>query len=251
MTPARVDLRCAVKCSALHWRRLPIRNVRWLEERRDRCGRVRSEITLPSYRKGRKPANTGRTFPTDPLTREELLDVMECCEDTVTGRRNLALIVLLWRSGLRISEALALQMGDLNQDRGTVTVKCGKGGKYRVVGMDQMSWWLLTPWLAEREGFPGSAVFPVTSGPSAGLAIGDPYVRTSFKRYAERAGVSRRFAPHQLRHQYACELVREGVPLLHISRSLGHSSLATTATYLAGIAPQETIDVMAAREWPA
>ena len=61
-----------------------------------------------------------------------------------------ALIVVLWRAGLRISEALALAESDLDPRRGSILVRCGKGGKRREVGMDAWAWEQLTPWLELR-----------------------------------------------------------------------------------------------------
>ncbi len=63
--------------------------------------------------------------------------MMRTINDRLDGHRLRALIVLLWRAGLRISEALALQESDLDRSRGAVVVRRGKGGKRREVGMDR------------------------------------------------------------------------------------------------------------------
>ncbi|MBA3747215.1 MAG: tyrosine-type recombinase/integrase [Solirubrobacterales bacterium] len=70
-----------------------------------------------------------------------------------------ALIVVLWRAGLRISEALALAESDLDPRRGSILVRCGKGGKRREVGMDAWAWEQLARWLQLRTTMPvgGSA----------------------------------------------------------------------------------------------
>jgi site-specific recombinase XerD len=65
---------------------------------------------------------------------------MKQAGDGVFGRRLRGLIVVLWRAGLRISEALALTEGDLEILRGSVVVRCGKGGRRREVGMDDWAW---------------------------------------------------------------------------------------------------------------
>ena len=65
-----------------------------------------------------------------------------------------------------------------------------------------------------------------------------------------RAGVRRRFTPHQLRHARAVELAREGVPLIVIQRRLGHSNLGITSIYLQGIDNAEIIDTVHARTQP-
>jgi site-specific recombinase XerD len=65
-----------------------------------------------------------------------------------------------------------------------------------------------------------------------------------------KAGVRRRFAPHQLRHAHAVEMAREGVPLVVIQRQLGHSNLGITSIYLQGIDNAEIIDTVRARRIP-
>ena len=69
-------------------------------------------------------------------------------------------------------------------------------------------------------------------------------------RYADRASVRRRFAPHQLRHAHAVEMSREGVPLLVIQRQLGHTDLAITSVYLRGIDNTEIVHAVHERPAP-
>jgi len=101
------------------------------------AGHRRSPATIPGYHRGRPPRNKGEEYPADPPTIEEIVAVMRVVGDRSEGRRLRALIVLLWRAGLRISEALALQETDLDSGRGAVPVRRGKGGKRREVGMDR------------------------------------------------------------------------------------------------------------------
>jgi Phage integrase family len=75
-------------------------------------------------------------------------------------------------------------------------------------------------------------------------------VRNELRQVAARAGVRRRFAPHQLRHAHALEVAREGVPLNTIQRQPGHSNLGTTSIYLQGIDPEEIIGAVRARRAP-
>ena len=69
---------------------------------------------MPGYHRGRPPRNKGEQYPADPPTIEEIVAVMRAVGDRADGHRLRALIVLLWRAGLRISEALALQESDLD-----------------------------------------------------------------------------------------------------------------------------------------
>jgi integrase len=75
-------------------------------------------------------------YPPDPPTVEEIIAVMRAAGEDREGVRLRGLIVVLWRAGLRISEALALAKSDLDPDRGSILVRRGKGGRRRKVGMD-------------------------------------------------------------------------------------------------------------------
>ena len=134
----------------------------------DAAGHRRSPATMPGYHRGRPPRNKGEQFPADPPTVEEIIAVMRTVGDRADGHRLRALIVLLWRAGLRISEALALQESDLDSGRGAVLVRRGKGGKRREIGMDRWAWEQLEPWLEIRRELPIGAVLCVIHGPTAG-----------------------------------------------------------------------------------
>jgi site-specific recombinase XerD len=97
----------------------------------------RSPVTAPGYLAGRAPANKGKRYPADPPRVEEIIAVMRTCGTSPHGLRMRALIVVLWRAGLRISEALALNETDLDVRRGSLVVRHGKGDKRREIGMDR------------------------------------------------------------------------------------------------------------------
>jgi site-specific recombinase XerD len=158
--------------------------------------------------------------------------------------------VVLRRAGLRISEALALAEGDLEPGRGAMLVRRGKGGRRREVGMDEWGWQRLRAWLELRAGLPVGPLLCVLRGPTAGEPWSAPPVRTQFRRLAVRAGVRRRFAPHQLRHAHAVEMAREGVSLNVIQRQLGHANLGITSVYLEGIDAGEIIETVHGRRAP-
>jgi site-specific recombinase XerD len=215
----------------------------------DSAGRRRSPATMPGYHAGRPPRK-GMRYPADPPTVEEIVAVMRLTGEHLHGCRVRALIVVLWRGGLRIHEALALAEHDLDPRRGSLLVRNGKGGKRREVGMDQWGWEQARPWVAARPGLPAGPLFCIIDGPTRGRPWTSAGVRRELRRLATQAGVRRRFAPHQLRHAHALELAREGVPLNIIQRQLGHTNLGTTSIYLQGIDPEEIIAAVRTRRPP-
>ena len=102
----------------------------------DRAGRRRSPATMPGFHAGRPPRNKDLRYPADPPKVEEIVAVMRTAGDRAHGRRLRGLIVVLWRAGLRIQEALGLAEADLDYRRGALLVRRGKGGQRREVGMD-------------------------------------------------------------------------------------------------------------------
>jgi integrase len=82
---------------------------------------------LPGHHQGGPSRNKRLRYPADPPTVEEIVAVLRCAGDSTYGLMTRALIVLLWRAGLRISEALALAESDLERERGGVLVRRGKG----------------------------------------------------------------------------------------------------------------------------
>jgi site-specific recombinase XerD len=213
----------------------------------DAAGRRRSPATMPGYHAGRPPRNKGMRYPADPPTVDEIVAVMRNASDDRHGWR---LRASPERARLRVQETLALTEHDLDQRRGSILVRAGKGGRRREVGMDEWGWEQLRPWLAARTELPVGPLFCVIDGATRGRAWSAAAVRSEFRRFAARAGVRRRFAPHQLRHAHALELAREGVPLNIIQRQLGHVNLGTTSIYLQGIDPEEIITAVRTRRAP-
>ncbi len=206
------------------------------------------------------PTNEGRRFPAEPLTAEEVRALISAVPGKgPLGVRNRALIALLWRSGLRISEALALRPADLDERNGTLRVRNGKGSKDRVAVIDQEALAYLRAWLEVRRGHGingRSMIFcSVADGAKGrgvrtpGRALATAYVRALLPRVGARAGLEKRVHAHGLRHSHATELVAAGVPLHTIAGQLGHASTATTDAYLGKLMPSERIKALRAAGW--
>jgi site-specific recombinase XerD len=159
-----------------------------------------------------------------------------------TSVRNRALVVTMWRAGLRISEALALLPSDLDHKAGRIRVREGKGGKERTVAMGPMAWAELDRWLDVRRGRGIGNTKPVFCTLPGG-EMAQPYVRGMLARKGRQAGIqgTGRVHPHAFRHAFAVELHRAGKPLDHIRRLLGHEDLKTTTAYLERIDPADVL----------
>jgi integrase len=163
----------------------------------DRAGRRRSPATMPGFHAGRPLHNEGRRYPADPPKVEEIIAAMRAAGDRPHGRRLRALIVLLWRAGLRIHEALALTEGDLDQRRGSLLIRHGKGGRRREVGLDAWGWEELRAWLSCARSF---VSVPCCASSTARRA---PLVARCGTRGAEAHGCRGGFGAASRRTNYA------------------------------------------------
>ena len=188
-----------------------------------------------------------RRLPSEVLTPEEIASLLAACgQATWTARRNRALIVLLYRSGLRLGEALALRTCDIDFARGAVRVLRGKGGQARTSGIDPSGAAAVQSWADERTemGFrPGGALFCSASG----KPVTQAYVRRRLPELARRAGIPKRVHAHGLRHTHAAELRAEGVDIVVIRRQLGHAHLLTTIAYIDRLEPTLVINAITQR----
>jgi site-specific recombinase XerD len=217
--------------------------------------RYSTDISAPAAGEGASSrpaaANKGRRFPPETLSEAEVSALIRAASGRApTGVRNRALIVVLYRGGLRVFEALGLHVRDVDVETGTIRVRHGKGDHSRIVGIDPAAASLIGRWLEVRRarGIPRSAPLFCTL---RGRRLHDRYVRAVLPRLARRAGIDKRVHPHGLRHTHAAALAREGVPVNVIQAQLGHRSLATTDRYLRHIAPEELVRRMRQRTWQA
>lgn len=187
--------------------------------------------------------------------RDELLTVDEAralirsaSNRAPTGIRNRALIVMMYRVGLRPGEALALAPADLDLEAGVVTVPARKGGSGRIAGIDAGSIDIMRRWMARREkqGIdPAAPVFCTLAGESLKAA----YVRELLPRLARKAGIVKRVHPLGLRYTCAAEMSAEGFPTALIETHLGVAVSGSARRYLRQYSTEEVVAAVRGREW--
>ena len=211
---------------------------------------VRPDRPSPPAAAKRRP-KPKRKLPPEVLTDEEVQALLGALSRrSPTGIRNRALIAVLYRSGLRLSEALSLQLKDIDLAEGVIRVLHGKGGRSRVVGIDAGAESIVEAWLAVRAAERLGRDVPVFCSLN-GLPLTTAYIRRRLPILARRAGIEKRVHAHGLRHTHAAQLRSEGVDIGIISKQLGHTSIATTVRYLDHIAPVAVIAAVRERAWTA
>jgi len=166
------------------------------------------------------------------LSVEEVTSIMESVDlGARFGRRDRAILEVLYGCGLRVSEAVSLKLRDVYLKEGFVRVT-GKGNKQRLVPMGEMAVQALEAYLRDREVEPASredAEYVFLS------RNGKPLSRVSMfnmvKNQAMAAGVQKEISPHTFRHSFATHLVEGGADLRTVQEMLGHSSILTTEIY--------------------
>lgn len=195
----------------------------------------------------------GKKYPPEPLSKSEVVSIIEQIDtDSWRGIRDHAIIVTLYRSGLRIDECLNLYPRDIfidpDGENHSITVRNGKGSRRRVVGFDAKAVESVAKWLERRAQFHLGDDIPVFCNLD-GTRLTAAGIRKKLARWARLAGIAKRVHPHGLRHTHAVELARENVPIPIIQNQLGHRNIATTHTYLNHLDPKEVIHAVNRREW--
>lgn len=180
---------------------------------------------------------TARARPALPraLTIEQARDVTDhvgdAADDPALQARDIAFFSLLYGSGLRIAEALGLNVRDATVLRtNLVLTVTGKGSKTRIVPVLPVVRATIEAWLALHPSpNPDSALFPGARGKRLDPAVAQKILRT----YRRLAGLPEHATPHALRHSFATHLLASGSDLRSIQDLLGHASLSTTQRYTA------------------
>src|SRR5262245_5741439 len=172
-------------------------------------------------RSPRAPRRLPSFLPKDES--KELLD--RPAAPSERGRRDHALLELLYATGIRVAECCGLDCADLDRHQGTVRV-LGKGDKERVVPVGDVALEAIDAYLGTRRRSRG----PLFCNERGGR-LTTRTVQRIVRRQAGMVGLSRRVSPHTLRHTFATHMLGEGADLRLIQELLGHRRLSTTQRY--------------------
>ena len=176
--------------------------------------------------------SVGKSLP-KPITISQVRQLLEqpAKSNTLEARRDKAMLELLYASGMRISELVGLNLGDVNTAEGYV--RCfGKGNKERIVPIYEQAARLVKEYTEETR--------PKLAHKKDGVALflnprGDRLTRQGFwqklKEYAKSAGLDAKISPHTLRHSFATHMLSGGADLRAVQELLGHANISTTQVY--------------------
>jgi len=154
---------------------------------------------------------------------------------TPLGLRDRAMLELMYASGLRVSELVALRSFHVGFNEGVLRV-LGKGSKERLVPFGEQARDWLERYLREARpallgGRQSDALFVTSAGRTPGTAMSRVMFWNLVKRYARAAGVTAPLSPHTLRHAFATHLLNHGADLRAVQLLLGHADISTTTIY--------------------
>ena len=161
---------------------------------------------------------------------ERLIDAPD--RETVQGKRDVAILELLYATGMRVDELVQLQLRDLRFEEGLILAK-GKGKKERLVPFGKYSKNALIDWLKVRpkqtSGHPAYVFVSFRGRSGTHRGITSRSIERLFKKYGKETGLETN--PHKFRHSFATHLLSAGADLRAIQEMLGHESLSTTMHY--------------------
>jgi len=149
-----------------------------------------------------------------------------------TGIRDMALLEVAYASGVRVSELLTMQLGDIRWDESAVMVR-GKGNKQRIVLLGERAIMCLETYLHDARPLllNSRTNVPAVFLSRLGLPLSVRMFHVALARYLLAAGLAKRVTPHTLRHTFATHLLEGGADLRVVQELLGHSNLSTTQIY--------------------
>lgn len=181
-----------------------------------------------------RPARGDRLPAGREVTSGELRALFEVCAADVNaarGRRDAALLGILYGCGLRRSEAITLEVADVDVEKASTAVKKGKGNKQRLVFLPAGTVRAIAAWLQLRGTEPGALLTAVRKGGTIIMrGVTGQSVEKILRRRAREAKL-KTLSPHDMRRSHISHLLDAGADISTVQRMAGHSSVTTTSRY--------------------
>jgi integrase/recombinase XerD len=172
------------------------------------------------------------------LTQKEIQRLYDATDQSPYGYRDRAMLGIYYGCGLRLSEGLSLELGDLDLKRNLLQVRKGKGNKERYVPMNKKINSDINGYIRYGRAWFLENAYPSYKKPTEKLLIsrrGSPSqpsgITKSLQALCDKAGINKTISPHGLRHSIATHLLQNGLPLEQIAQFLGHGTLESTQIY--------------------
>ena len=178
--------------------------------------------------KGIRAPKSARKLP-EPLDADEMARLLSVSDDNPLAIRDLAMLELMYSSGLRLAELVSLNLGDVDLADGSVPVT-GKGGKARIVPVGQYAHDALQRWLKTRVTLANKEELALFVS-KQGKRITPRAVQQRFRQWGVKQGLDSRVHPHKLRHAFASHLLESSGDLRAVQELLGHADISTTQIY--------------------
>ncbi len=163
------------------------------------------------------------------LDPDQIAGLLDGDDDSPLAVRDRAMLELVYSSGLRLSELVGLDLGEVDLDESLVAVT-GKGRKRRIVPVGGHARASIRRWLAVRPSLAKGSVKALFVG-SRGARLSPRAVQSRFERWARSRGLEARVHPHLLRHSFASHLLESSGDLRAVQELLGHADISTTQVY--------------------
>lgn len=229
-----------------HWQQVDVQVVRWLLSQSHKQGLSAKSIgvRLVALRQfldfllkngelsvnpavGIKAPKVGKHLPKN-IDAEQMAQLLDFKSEEPLEQRDLAMMELMYSSGLRLSELQGLDLGDIDLAGGEARL-LGKGNKERIVPVGSKAIAAVQQWLAVRHQFlpKDNALFLNQRGGR----LSHRSIQLMMQKWGQKQGLESHLHPHKLRHSFATHLLEASADLRAVQELLGHSSLSTTQIY--------------------
>jgi integrase/recombinase XerC len=189
---------------------------------------VRENQLKNNVAKGIRAPKAPRKLP-EPLDADEMGQLLKACDEEPLTIRDMAMLELMYSSGLRLAELVSLNLGEVDLADGSVPVT-GKGGKSRIVPVGRQARKALQHWLQTRSTLANEGEMALFVS-KQGKRITPRAIQQRFRLWGIKQGLDSRVHPHKLRHAFASHLLESSGDLRAVQELLGHADISTTQIY--------------------